>query len=407
MKTLKQIREEYNSKYETHGESHEEIMLEAKSKSLMRPDIPSPAKMPTLLLFRRMSYRMYPQNQVVALYYSKMINKYLSIPFGPDGNVNLSEASVYDTMEDLDLYEGAKWNAVKGGVKGAIHGIIRGGALGGAVAPGPGTVIGAAIGGIRGAYKGAKKGLESDVKESFRARVAALKEERMDEGIVGDTIEKGRQWAQNKVKGSKTFKAIQDFGHTLPGYENAKAAKEKFSKGDYWGAAKEAGKNIAKAAATGVGVAAAGYLGARALPSLAGAAAGALAGGGKGDAVRGQSKSASTELMRDKPQTTTVSTWRDSSTDPVTKSRLKGAELRQAKAVKENKISDIKKMISENIAHIDMNINGKSITLNNNMAKRIVEVYDSVNTKNKKIVESMLNEDLESFKKLLNFSIRK
>jgi hypothetical protein len=40
------------------------------------------------------------------------------------------------------------------------------------------------------------------------------------------------------------------------------------------------------------------------------------------------------------------------------------------------------------------------------MAKRILEVYDSVNTKNKKIVESMLNEDLESFKKLLNFSIK-
>jgi hypothetical protein len=40
------------------------------------------------------------------------------------------------------------------------------------------------------------------------------------------------------------------------------------------------------------------------------------------------------------------------------------------------------------------------------MAKRILEVYDSVNTKNKKIVEGMLNEDLESFKKLLNFSVR-
>ena len=40
------------------------------------------------------------------------------------------------------------------------------------------------------------------------------------------------------------------------------------------------------------------------------------------------------------------------------------------------------------------------------MAKKIVRVYESVNAKNKKIVENMLNEDLDSFKKLLNFSIK-
>ena len=55
---------------------------------------------------------------------------------------------------------------------------------------------------------------------------------------------------------------------------------------------------------------------------------------------------------------------------------------------------------------MDLSINGRTVTLNTGMAKRILEVYDSVNTKNKKIVESMLNEDLESFKKLLNFSIK-
>ena len=63
-------------------------------------------------------------------------------------------------------------------------------------------------------------------------------------------------------------------------------------------------------------------------------------------------------------------------------------------------------MIAEGNSIHEMNINGKSIHINTSMAKRILEVYDSVNTKNKKIVESMLNEDLESFKKLLNFSIK-
>ena len=74
--------------------------------------------------------------------------------------------------------------------------------------------------------------------------------------------------------------------------------------------------------------------------------------------------------------------------------------------IKENSISDIRNMIKENIDSKDLTIKGKVITLNTSMAKRILEVYDSVNTKNKKIVEGMLNEDLESFKKLINFSIR-
>ena len=79
---------------------------------------------------------------------------------------------------------------------------------------------------------------------------------------------------------------------------------------------------------------------------------------------------------------------------------------KQTRQVSENKISDIRKMLDEGNNTMDIGINGRTITLNTGMAKRILEVYDSVNTKNKKIVESMLNEDLESFKKLLNFSIK-
>ena len=63
-------------------------------------------------------------------------------------------------------------------------------------------------------------------------------------------------------------------------------------------------------------------------------------------------------------------------------------------------------MLNEGVETMDLSINGRSVTLNNSMAKKIIRVYESVNTKNKKIVESMLNEDLDSFKKLLNFSIK-
>ena len=57
MKTLKQLREEYEGKYVTQNESSETMVLEAKSKSLMRPDVPSVNQMPAMLLFRRISYK--------------------------------------------------------------------------------------------------------------------------------------------------------------------------------------------------------------------------------------------------------------------------------------------------------------------------------------------------------------
>ena len=89
--------------------------------------------------------------------------------------------------------------------------------------------------------------------------------------------------------------------------------------------------------------------------------------------------------------------------NPIQKTKERQAMLAP---VKENTISDIRAMVKEGIDSKNLSINGRTITLNTSMAKRILEVYDSVNTKNKKIVEGMLNEDLESFKKLLNFSIR-
>ena len=103
MKTLKQIREDYNAKF-FDGDMPDELMFEssiesprAKGGSLMpTKSIPSAKEMPVMLLFRRVSYRIYPNKQVVALYYSSMIDKYLSIPFGPGGNVNLSEATILD-----------------------------------------------------------------------------------------------------------------------------------------------------------------------------------------------------------------------------------------------------------------------------------------------------------------------
>ena len=117
------------------------------------------------------------------------------------------------------------------------------------------------------------------------------------------------------------------------------------------------------------------------------------------------------QLVRAKPQSKATSSWKaakpsDATFDSKYRETIRKTFDKPATAVAENKIADIQNMLNEGVETMDLSINGRSVTLNNSMAKKIIRVYESVNTKNKKIVESMLNEDLDSFKKLLNFSIK-
>lgn len=298
MKTLKQIREEYNSKYMTQ-ELPEEFMLEDKSFKSSAPTVPATKDMPSLLIFRRVSFRLYPNKQVVALYYSKLVDKYLSIPFGPTGNLNLSEAVVLDE-EQLDeilpaLVAGAEMLA-GAGARAALSGGAR-------------AALGAARSGI------SKLGRTSVGRFAKSVAKKALKS------------------------------ALSSKGDDKSDTPSSTAAERP-----------------------------------------------------------------SGELLRDKPTIKTHSSWENAPSarpiDQVRQREMVRKDAQASKSVAENKIVDIRKMVNEGIETKDLLINGRSITLNTSMAKRILEVYDSVNTKNKKIVEGMLNEDLESFKKLLNFSIR-
>ena len=144
MKTLKQIKEEYdNIVLSQELNIPDELMLEGRESDSIKSHraAPSFSQMPAMLLFRRVAYRLYPHKQVVALYYSKTVDKYLSVPFGPDGNLNLSESQVFNTYEEYMIDEGAKWEAIKGALKGAAHGAVRGFFKGSAVAAEPGAAI--------------------------------------------------------------------------------------------------------------------------------------------------------------------------------------------------------------------------------------------------------------------------
>ena len=117
------------------------------------------------------------------------------------------------------------------------------------------------------------------------------------------------------------------------------------------------------------------------------------------------------QLVGPKSQAKATSSWKaakpsDATFDSKYRETIRKTFDKPATTVDENKITDIQNMLNEGIETMDLSINGRTVTLNNSMAKKIIRVYESVNTKNKKIVESMLNEDLDSFKKLLNFSIK-
>lgn len=73
---------------------------------------------------------------------------------------------------------------------------------------------------------------------------------------------------------------------------------------------------------------------------------------------------------------------------------------------REDVISNLKSMVESNIPEQTLTINEQEININTTAAKKILHVYESVNSTNKKKMEKMLNESAESFNKVLTFAIR-
>lgn len=70
-----------------------------------------------------------------------------------------------------------------------------------------------------------------------------------------------------------------------------------------------------------------------------------------------------------------------------------------------NNLSVLKTIVESNSPN-NIEFGDNSISINKNIAQKILGVYESVNKKNKKKIERMLNENYDSFKEVLNFSIR-
>ena len=423
MKTIKQLREEYDNIVldEMHFAS-DEVMLEGRESSAIKSSdraTPSPSSMPAMLLFRRIAYRQYPNKQVVALYYSKLVNKYLSIPFGPDGNLNLSEAVVLDSIDEGVLSTIAKP---------AIAGHIAGTALGGV----PGAVVGTLGGLAYGAGKAIKNARKDKAnkmdKKLEESEVWTRKEGQNPEGGLnrrgveaynrkhGAHLQTAVTTKPSKLKkGSKAANRRKSFCARMGGMKkrltSAKTARDPDSRINKalrkWNCEESFKAKLQEKRQQKLDENVLTDIGSALISGAGNLAKKVLGPGEKTDSAWEKHKG---QLVRAKPQSKATSSWKSAKPSDATFDSKYRESIRKGfdkpAAVSENKIADIQNMLNEGVETMDLSINGRTVTLNNSMAKKIIRVYESVNTKNKKIVESMLNEDLDSFKKLLNFSIK-
>jgi hypothetical protein len=84
---------------------------------------------------------------------------------------------------------------------------------------------------------------------------------------------------------------------------------------------------------------------------------------------------------------------------------LNKATTRKLSQANEHNISFLKKNMINETTSLVLN-DGSQVNINRNIAEKIVNLYESLNVKNKKVMLNLLNENHESFKKVLNFTVR-
>ena len=88
MKSIKDLREEYN------------LITESDSKSSKKMTI---ATIPTLVVLKRRAIRVFPGGRQVGLYYAQQIDKFVTIPFGDENDrENKKVINVFEELEQID-----------------------------------------------------------------------------------------------------------------------------------------------------------------------------------------------------------------------------------------------------------------------------------------------------------------
>ncbi|MFM1969669.1 MAG: hypothetical protein RL152_1046 [Bacteroidota bacterium] len=429
---------------------------------------PSDKEIPVVLVLKRKAIRVYPDNQKVALYYSQALDKYVSVPFGPgsdlgpqlnesrrnkrdDDSEKTYKALAKDYPEIAKLYSKAKETQPARRAMRRVVGKLT-----------PKEILALPKNERDAAYRVAQERLGTadisklsklgkqhnlairkfiadrrkdkstepikqpdpteamknikpkTVSESFRNRVSVLREEQqLDEWVVPALTAAGRfiagtaagtaaieagkagmNWASKKVaeyaakRAAKKAAKDADWVKAMRGKGNRKGrGKGKGEKGSKLDKAADAA-TIASALAGGVSA------GKEIATSAADAAtkAGEKYGGGR-EATFGN-----IEPKISGPERTTTDWHRLS---PVDKTFIKMRE-----ETFNSNLDAIRYIVENDIKYHELTFGDKTVSLNNSIAKKVLNLYESLNKQNKKKIKSMLNEDVSSFRKVINFAIR-
>ena len=343
---------------------------------------PTDKEMPSVLILKRKAIRVYPDNQKVALYYSQALDKYVTIPYN-DIQMGLNEATKKDDDKDnarinKALRRNPKYKKVStilktGKVPSETDTTERNKRF---------NDVSSRVG-VMGAI-----GVEinKNIKDKFRKRAVekAVAARNAARAAKKTTLEENPVAAALRVAGPWIVKkAGQVFS------KRTKATGKGLGKGA--GKTKARGKT-GRAAAGGAAI---------------GAAAGA-GGSGSGNQARADDTSSTRNYnFSAKPQTSSSFANRASSTASQERRDATLNRKSQAAMIKESDVLEtLKSIVKNDISEQTIRFNENEITINNTVAKKLLNVYESVNKTNKKKMEQMLNESATSFNKVLTFAVR-
>jgi hypothetical protein len=81
-------------------------------------------------------------------------------------------------------------------------------------------------------------------------------------------------------------------------------------------------------------------------------------------------------------------------------------QMYSQRPMQENNLNIFKQIIESDSSSQAIQIGEETITINKSIAKKIINLHESLNKENKKKLENMLNKDVISFRKVLNFALK-
>jgi hypothetical protein len=393
--------------------------------------MPTEREIPTIILLKRKAIRVYPDNQKVALYYSQALDKYVTIPFGviEGGAVNESADDLRTKSDNLtkelptntNTSPNTPSNVPPGGKPKTKPKDER--------KNDPRTKkredlytrklntqmdmkrARATVRNDDSMDAPTRYGIDAGLKLRQRAMAAAAKRKSPTASPSTDTniSENKGTLAKSKFYAKRNQQIDEALPLALAAGAALRAAGPAIARGLASGAKKAA--PIVKNAATGIGRVAANAAratgrGLKRVGAGAAGAAGALAAslGGREapqERVFSEPKPFTLKATTNKPRSNNIRTSikpKENKSNTTTNNNNNNNE--QNESVLESLYSMRRNEEKEII------IANESILINTITARKIIDVYESLNKNNKEKVDGILNESVESFKKFANFAAK-